>query len=513
MKYGDYSFSPIPLVSIQKDYQKSGDETVLGSVINITLNGVLTPLPSTAGFLNTTNLQDDLREAFNADGKYFEIACDGNIVFSGCPRIQGLTLEESSNNWVQTIPFSIELQFDVDQSLLEDSEYHPPYIQEASDEWNLEFVQDNRHFSLDLSTVSDQQSGNYYGLDNNQLYVMRVTHNISAKGKRYYNCSTGDPETGSLQKEAWQQARDYVLPRLGFNYSRLRASGSLNLPTGTASVFDHFRTNSINELDGSYSVSESWLVMPSSIGASGLDRCTEDFTVNLRKAFDSDMTTISIDGSIQGLETRDYNDVSGTGDFSIDETAYEAASIYWDFVQPRLLSRVQYIGESDATRSFNPTPANRTVGHNPSKGSISYSYEYNDRPCNFISGALNENFTITDNYPTDVFAKLPVLGRARGPVLQDISTITEQTREITIEVVMPIYDACSSISSLYANKPTGQIQTILCEFETELTNSYQQVFKHADTETWNPREGRYTRNVGWTFQNCTSGNAPDSSFC
>ena len=126
---------------------------------------------------------------------------------------------------------------------------------------------------------------------------------------------------------------------------------------------------------------------------------------------------------------------------------------------------------------------------------------------------LIENIVIVDNYPTDVFAKLPVLGRARGPVLQSISTVTEQTREISIEAVMPIPTGCTNIAQLYTSKPTGQIESLLCDFQTELTDNYQQVFKHNDTENWNPKDGRYSRNVGWTFQNCSTGNAPSTSFC
>lgn len=248
--------------------------------------------------------------------------------------------------------------------------------------------------------------------------------------------------------------------------------------------------------------------MPSGSGSSN---AIEDFNVTVRTNSETDITTVSIEGTIQGLESRDYG--TNPGDYDIIEQAYSSAESYWNFVQTRILSRAQYIGEAEANRVFHPLPLLKSTSHNPSKGTISYSYEYNDRPCNFISGSLSENFTIVDNYPTDVFASLPVLGRARGPVLQSISTVTEQSRGITIEVVMPPATGCTSVAQLYTNKPTGEIESILCDFQTELTTAYEQVFKTQDTENWNPKTGRYTRNVSWTFQNCSGGSAPDSSFC
>ena len=160
---------------------------------------------------------------------------------------------------------------------------------------------------------------------------------------------------------------------------------------------------------------------------------------------------------------------------------------------------------------LNPDPINRTVSHQGSKGIINYNYEFNDRPCAFITGSLSEQFTIVDNHPTDVFANLQVLGRTYGPVLQAITTVTEGTREVTIEAVMPQPTGCSSPADLDQNKPTTNVENILFDFQQQLTSVYNQVFKHADTENWNPLTGRYSRSVGWTYQDCTD--SPDTSFC
>ena len=513
MSYGTYEFSPVPLMTISKEYQRSPDSTILDSLIVVTLNGTLTPLPndSVAGLEATTDLQDVVRTAFDDDGKCFKTSCGGIDIFTGCPRIRTIQFDESSDNWVFTIPFTIELEFDDELTVDEDDTKHPPYIEEASDEWTVEFVEDHRHYDIDLSVIVDQQGGNYYGQDNNQLYQVRLTHNVSAKGKRHFTCPAGPGSGGIVDMEAWEQARNYVVPRLGLNWNRAQASGVLNLPTGSGNVFDHFRTNSIGELAGTFSVTESWLIIPSSVSSSGQDRALEDFTATVRKGIDIDITTVTIEGSIRGLETRNYG--AGPNTYDVVEKAYQAANTYWNFIQPRVFSRVQYVGESEASRVFHPLAVTKSIGHNPAKGIITYNYEFNDRLCQFITGALSETFNMVDNYPTDIFAKIPVLGRARGPVLQEISTVSEQTREITIEAVMPLPTSCLVISDLQLNNPSSQVKTLLCDFETELTAAYEQVFKHSDTESFNPLTGRYSRAIGWTIQNCSGGLAPDTSMC
>ena len=51
---------------------------------------------------------------------------------------------------------------------------------------------------------------------------------------------------------------------------------------------------------------------------------------------------------------------------------------------------------------------------------------------------------------------------------------------------------------------------MLCAFQTGLTDAYGQVFKVQDSENWNPKTGRYSRNVEWTYQDC---NGTPSTLC
>ena len=516
MTYGDYTFSPVPLISYNKEYQFNADDTPVGVVHSFTLQGVLTVLPSgELGYKNIDTLQDELREALSVDCKLFQVVCGSDTLVSTVPTVRNISFSPSSDNWVITSPYTVELQsHEEPYSDGEDESLNDPKLKSQSETWDIEFDDSRAYYNLDLNGTGDENS-----------YVMRLTHNVSAVGQRH--CTYGElPDnpgnTGAyLVKEAWEQARDWVIPRLGYSdqaftlidrdlsYSTV-ASGSINIiPTGFG-LYDHIRTQNINETDGSYGVTETWLVINATGTGVVAPNALEDFNITVRSSLEGPFTSIGIEGSIQGLETRDYG--TNSGDFVITETKYDAALSYWNGVYSKLYPRAQKMGDVSATRSINSIPLNSSVAHNPAQGSISYSLEFDDRPCNFISGALTENITITDNNPTDVFASLTVLGRARGPVLHEIGTVTAGTRDANIEVVMQPPDGCGDIASHISASPKSDVETLLCSIEQTLTGAYSQVFKSGDSESWNVKNGRYTRQVTWTYTSCT-GDAPESSFC
>ena len=112
MRYGDYYFSPVPFMSFSKEHQRSDDQTPVGLLYVVTLNGTATPLPADnqGGIKKTIDITRDISDAFFQDGRYFEIKCGTDVIFSGCPRIRSIQFDESQDNWVFTIPFTIELE-------------------------------------------------------------------------------------------------------------------------------------------------------------------------------------------------------------------------------------------------------------------------------------------------------------------------------------------------------------------------------------------------------------------
>jgi len=501
MTYGSYSFSPVPLMTYQHQFNKTNGGVPVGHVVQLTLEGTLTAQPDTFGDIVVVDaLQDELVDAFSTEGQRFYVNCGASGLLECYPRINAINLPPTTNNWVTHSTYTIEMEFDVSGNA--------PFIDDASDEWTIEFMEDVSRYTLDLSTatgtgnIQQPKDGEYYDIDKSP-YLLRMTHNVSAHGRRQYN-------NGAVSGEGYEQARDFVLTRLGFDDTYI-SGGAFNLDPSIFNAYNHMRTNTLDEYNGSFSVSESWIVM--STGESGVpSHAIEDWTANVSTTVDTDLTTVSIDGNIQGVETRDYGSpTTGTaGDFTITEDKYTSASSYWTVVADRLYSRAQLAVEPIANRNLNINPLTTTLGKSPSQGSISYSYTYDDRPQTCITGALSEVFSVQDTHPSDVFASLVVLGRVSGPILQDINTRTHSTRDVTIEAVMPPVTICptttGNIAAIYASSPKNQVDPILCAFEQDLQATYDTVFLHNNVENWDWTTGRYSRQVGWTFINCgTSG--------
>ncbi len=487
MLYGSYNFSaeagPIPFLSINKTYLRSDDGTKLGSTYQTTIDGTLTPLPSgQGGYKVLDDMQDALVNAFDVDGQNFRVLCNGSTLISEYPRINRISLDKSNDQWTKTTPYTIDMEWDGD-SLTGDI-----YVDNVSETWNVEFDDQSSYYNWTLTG----------GTGDNNVVLLRLTHSVSAKGIPHYS-------GGTLTRQAWEHAKLFCISRLGYDHSMVSQTGVLNLPTTGLEGYNHIRTVQVDELGGSYSVNETWLVANFGTAANA-GKAIEDFTATIKYGGDNGLVSVGINGSIQGVETRTYG--SGPGGFAITQTKDEAARQYWNNVQSKLYGRAVYAA-SGFTTNVNPRPLIYDLGINPTRGVYNYSYSYDDRRCNFIDGAIMEDINIQDNNPTDIFTSIIVLGRARGPILQDLNTVTSSSRNVSIELVMPVSGGCT-ISQLMNSKPTTQVNELLCELQSSIDAA--QIFKTTDNDNWNPKTGRYSRQVAWTYSSCT-GTPPSTDFC
>jgi predicted secreted protein len=469
-------------MNYNKEFIKTPDGTPIGVTFNISLEGQVVKVQTgNTGIISVADGMAQIRAAFNQDGQIFKVSCEDTVFFSGLARVNKIDFQKSNDNWVFTAPYTIELEMDVEGSG-EDSGLIPPYIADFSEEWSVEFIEDKAPFYWTINEGATVDANSYQ---------FRVTHNVSAKGKTAYSVS-------GLIKPSWQQARDYVLPKLGYDGTILTQSGLFNVGANYT-AFNHIRSNQISETDGSYTVAESWLVInPTGTGVPG--KALEDFTITSRTSIENGLTNVSIEGNIQGLEERSY-----TGILTTTSSKYSNASGYWSVVRPRIYYRAKQIAQSIALRPLNISPVSTTIGHSLSNGTISYAYEYNDRPSVCITGALQEVIQISDSYPVDVFASLVVLGRAAGPILQQISTVTAPTRQLVVDVIMQPPTGCirSSVQSFLAQRPYSAVNDIVVAVEEDLEGSYGQVFKQSDSDQWDASIGKYNRTVTWTYMNCS----------
>ena len=117
------------------------------------------------------------------------------------------------------------------------------------------------------------------------------------------------------------------------------------------------------------------------------------------------------------------------------------------------------------------------------------------------------DINIQDTYTADVFGSIMVPGRANGPVLQDMGTVTSPKKAINIDVIMPYYSGASLVNSagftaLFAASPVTQVDEIVVAFNAYLTGVYDQVFVDNSTDSWDIKTGHYQRSVSWTLGDC-----------
>jgi hypothetical protein len=484
VSYNSKKIIPAPLVSIQKSYQRTGDGTKIGKIYSITVQGTLLSWkgsPNSEGTLwdqagyppdesvdhdarlgAILRKQEALRGLFSEDGKAFEIhPWDGSQAMSCYPKV--LEIQFPEGIWVDQCPYTITLE--ATQMFPESETDIVPYLSDQTENWNIE--------------VDESQQE---GVDIPRTY--RLTHSISAVGKAVYDSN------GVLISTGWEQARTWVQAQMGYDASIATSSGVQNLPDYYGG-FNLVRTEQIDKYAGSYFVTENWVL------ASG--SALETFEINTNKSTDTPITTVSIQGTITGLENRNSNN-------SLISTKYNNALNKYTAVSGMMFTRSQnYSGET-----LNIIPTRSVIGTNPVAGTISYTYDYDNRPSNIVPGALAESITISDNLIGESFASIFVLGRSRGPVLQNLHSSQSRTRQLSIELTMPRADfGSNSVSDLknafFDQNPrlsptTSGALSIIHDAANPYNNGYTVVFGDAPQETWDAKLGRYTYSKQWTFE-------------
>lgn len=497
MTYGDYTFSPVPFMRLSLAANRLGNGQVVGFTWASSLSGDLVDV-STEGIVKIDELQDALSSAIylQPQGSNFYVSCGGSPLLDVYPRIATLSFEQG--NWVNRSPYTIDMEWDILVSGISD------YISDYKEDWAFEFTEDKNG---QLWTTLEAAISNGELASNTPDYLpfqARITHNVSATGKSAYG-------SGGLLKPAYQQARAFVNARLVSTPDSefVENSGAINFFPANVSghYFNHVRTVSTDETAGTYAVAENWLMVAASgaLVASAL----EDFTIDIKQTIDSPYKTVGINGTIQGLETRTYG--SAPGDFSISETKYTGAITYWNTIRSRLYTRCRQLSGT----TLNPIATSTSNGYNPYTGTITYSNEYNNRPSNCLTIGngpqlvTSESINLTDNNGGDLFASVFVLGKASGPVLQALGTRSIRTRSLSIESYIAPSNICptsvtSNILALRGTTKPGNVDAVVQLFEDELVDYKEatQVFRTEDSETYNIKEGRYSRQVTWSWAKC-----------
>lgn len=393
--------------------------------------------------------QQELRKLFSEDGHMLEFqGDDGLTTVRANIRILRLSFpQQNPIQWFNDFDYTVECEADLlylNGSLLGEDEF-TDYIVSASENWSIETLEEAE------------------GINMPRTY--RLSHSVNAQGRIHYN-----DDSSSIS--AVQSAKNYVIPKLGLNTSYINSSGVKDLPDYYQG-FNHIRSEDTNVTDGSYSITETWLL------ASG--SALEEFNISTTRTSQNGLTNVSINGSITGLELRDAN-------MNVISYKYDNANTKYNQVSGLIFSRAQTYGGV----SLNTVPLSVTLGKNPMVGTISYAYEYDNRPTNSFTDALSEQIEIIDDFGGSIVAAISVPFRPYGPILQDVGTKRESTRTLSVEVVLGPQVGFSVPNSFYTDlnnlidnvAPQGVYQSFLVD----------------NTQAYNPKEGRVSVTKSWLYE-------------
>jgi hypothetical protein len=485
--------------------------------------------------------QKAIRELFSKDFRKIEITDwndDSNSAIYVYPRV--VSVDFSEGIYINTCDYTITLEADtlldanndIDMEAsaitLDDIRRHTSELQ-LYENFSGAFIQS---FNEDWSIEVDETFGETQ-LGDDKIYLpqsYRITRSLSCTGKRHFM-----PDKGTV--EAWEMARRFVTERLknerneyatdpnayypnrGYDSAltsvRNLASGSMNL-IKEYEAYNHSVAEQISESEGTFSVSESWLL------ATG--DSYENFQLSISNSIDAPFIDVSINGTIKGLTTKNQSDYDKeknnlTGETPKEETQIEGSG--------RLRTALNKYYEISNTGNFgigcdifkranntvavqlNSQPKSISLGTNPFTGELTYSLSFDNRPLNAISGVLSEQISVNDTYPGDVIAVIPVLGRSTGPVLQYMGGRTEYRRDVSINLLMDYskiaYDKYRD--PLILKKPSivqpqaSQLQNLLKELSPSNEPGVRKYFlASAPSESWNPKEGSYSINLSWVYE-------------
>jgi hypothetical protein len=227
----------------------------------------------------------------------------------------------------------------------------------------------------------------------------------------------------------------------------------------------------------------------------------------------SPFISVSIDGSIKGLsQISPSGYVYGGTDTKVANSAFDNALAKYKTVSNQgrfgVGSNIYKRANNSVAVELNSQPTSVSLGTNQYDGTVTYNLSFDNRPTNTISGVLSESISVNDTYPGDVFALIPVLGRATGPVLQYIGGRTEYKRDVSIDLLLDYTDIPygHNRNSLFLQKPSlvepirTQLRSLIQELSPANEPGIRKYFIDPPTESWTPKEGRYSFQVAWTYE-------------
>ena len=562
---GLYQFRPSPMLDISREVFRTNDGSTIGGGFNLTLNGSLLPSTMVSGYpghnyadgttsINKTfEAKDALTVAANLDratlkGTFVPITGSGGA--ASCPEVVGiyannLTLQSidfsSPDQWTQRVDYTIEMfcpnSISIGESTSGTSFSGTTEYTFGSDAINGKLQSKDIEYSVSVYDKGTTTSLTGGGVEKTatwfQVQVQQSLQTMMGFGAqqgggeesaagidRAVNAFLNIGQASGLSSTESGQA-DFGILRYDTSTVSGQTDGSGISGVGSTAVLVE-RNIGLNIAGGNTSVTDTYigaaLAGPTGFTSSGITTglYIDKYDVNLEGSRESAIVTVTVDGEIEGLERYDEagvglarakqglsaSAVSGTGGGpatgasgrTVTETVFynRAIEIYNDI--PSYSSKLL---------PLQVEPISQSVGYNISEATVTYSYSYSNRPMPCNEQALSENISLTNSKAIPVTASHVILGRANGPLFQDIGTKTASTTDFTVEAfIVPSGLDAVCTGDLTAASPQEFYDKFVTSVQSGISGTYETFYVTSDSETYDPLAGRYTRNVSWVHTDC-----------
>lgn len=477
VEYGSrnlYDLGPVPTVSFSVDPVKNGAGEYLGSVDRIRIKGIIfgSGISFTGGrdtsVTNITTNQHLNWERFDTYADYLtnikdyqelKVYCGSNLIYKSNPistKIDSVDLQNGTdNNWRQFIDYTINIS-------VFNTGSQSGFFGGSATGYFVSSVDDS------YSITTSQDHGRYNQSSNSKLYpiskqsflpMYTITRNISANG--IYTSGTS----------AIENARSCVTGMIKQHNTKYQdVLEQLDI------IHSTWRTN-IDDINGSFGVQHTMIAVSGKNNSLSHPNSgwIEDFTVNT--SIDQNLKrTVTIAGTVKGYEPRDsqadtalplsfsstktdpnkfyYGDghtiseITGAGflrasggffgtstaDGVVDYVYTRAANAIAPAMPTGSLTGIKKNKYALHT-GLNPIPVSINIDYDFANEAINYSYVFDSRPLNLVSGSLKESLTMEDSYATRSYSMQNVY--YRFPVPQDLGTYTIPSRTVTYTAVFP----------------------------------------------------------------------------
>ena len=413
----DLELGPVPLMTISREFLRDGAGSYLGVNNKINLTGKIynSGVPGLTHIIDREKtLRDliktgvgDLEVKNTANGSNIFTGSVGNSEFGKNAKITNYTIDKTSDHWVYSADYSIDLVYYESIAPDKGSKYRVSSINES---WSLEPIGELVYLALTKGWSSASGPGKRTETEPLAATTMssvmvtglpqfRLTRKLSAVGVRKVDSASHDRSskneynfqgiTQKAENDAYLQAKKWIEERLNLpfeNSNNQRGDYTSKIATAynitnftNLFVCNHTRSINYSITDGSYEVNDSWLALPSGV------RHTEEFTIE-SSTDEKYIKTVKVQGLIKGLQVTnnsvvmnntnipDSNGKINLGQYNIggesgnvgnpskvlsSEKYYNALNAWIDDIKPSLYTRACLALRSpDRTQDYYPSNYN-----------------------------------------------------------------------------------------------------------------------------------------------------------